>query len=374
MSSNPQVTRLRVSHLHIHIHDRMNIIGQPQAFSRLLRNPAPVAGFEVTLPFGPGLAIDNEFWALIADGRMPTVPATDTAASKLRTAGVPLRCSGTLDVPSGYIPRIEAHLRPFGVVATTTVDLVWTDPMPLEQVPAHVQALERTQAAAAIGPVRWSGDLAEASAGIAAHIVGRLSEPDTGYSLTLPTHRLVTIISGAGVAAGTVPSANSSIHSALHRLSAGQDILADPTIALVPLWSNAGYAVSAAKLFYLLDQGSALLSADMIPASSGAGGGTSRAHRLVFLLLTHVLASIGLLRAAQSSKSVLMREWGRTAAAQIGRLFGPASAYRTWGLITRALVQRLGATQEINAYLPTPLRPNPDFPELPTGTPGQSLP
>jgi hypothetical protein len=70
----------------------------------------------------------------------------------------------------------------------------------------------------------------------------------------------------------------------------------------------------------------------------------------------------GLVRAAKASQSSLFPEWAKTTAKRLGLLFGPGQVYLDWGLVPRALLLRIGATEDIAQVLGGKPTPNPDYP------------
>jgi len=230
MPTITQVTRLRVSRIATHIHDKLQTIGQPVAFATQLVSLEPVRGLQVGLPFGHGLPVDTDFWSRIAE-RPLTVPVPENVAPKLRRAGVPLRYRGTL-AAAAEVPRLEAHLHPFGVVTMTTIDLSWPAPVPLEQVWQQANQLEDEPATVTVADAERTTTLRQAAVEAAQSIVDRLTDPGQGEPLVLPPHRLATVISGVIDQPPTaMPAANSPMHLALHHLSAGDQVVAEPKTA-----------------------------------------------------------------------------------------------------------------------------------------------
>jgi hypothetical protein len=362
MQGITRVTRLRVSHVSTRIHDRLQVIGQPVAFAQRLSSLAPVHGLDVALPFGDGLPVDTDFWSRIAERRL-TVPVPESIAPKLRTAGIPLRYRGTLETAAD-VPRLEAHLHPFGVVAMTTVDLRWSEPMPLGDVWRAVDRLDGESATIVLSDARRATTLGQAAADAATGLVGLLTLAGIGEALDLPPHRLVTVISGVGdVPPVAMPTANSPVHLALHHLSAGDRVIAEPATAFVAQWTGAGYSWPATNLLYMLDRGTSLLPEDVAAAAPAEPGQrTADQHRHLLLLLAYLNVTTGLVRAARTKQPGLLQAWADTAAKRLGRLFGPGREYLDWGLAPRALLMRTGASEDVAGTLGVALMPNPNYP------------
>jgi hypothetical protein len=355
-----QVTRLRISHLGIRIHDKLQVIGEPVAFAQRLASLEPVRGLPIDLPFGDAFPVDTQFWSRIAERRL-TAPMTEDCTAKLRRAGIPLRYGGALEA-AAEAPRLEAHLHPFGVVAMTTVDLRWPDPVPLEEVWQPVRQLEDEPATVTVGGVKSATTLGQAAARAAQDLITLLTDPGQGDNWELPPHRLATVISGVVNEQPTaMPAANSPMHLALHQLSAGNEVVAEPSTAFVAQWSGAGYTWPPASLVYMLDRGTSVFSAGATGAAP-VDQKTAERHREQLLLLAYLAASTGLVRAARTSSSDLLSEWAKTAAKRLGVLFGPGQAYLDWGLLPRALLLRTGTDEDVALVLGAPLTANPKYP------------
>jgi hypothetical protein len=367
-----RVQRVRVSHIAARIHDELDSIGQPVAFAHRFATLEPVHGLPVSLPFGRGLEPDTDFWSKIAERRL-SPPVSEYLAVKLRKAGVPLRYRGTLDkARSGaspereapfHVPRLEAHLHPFGVVAMTTVDVFWAELASLELAARAVGTLETEPVTVTIGNCGWQSTIGRAATDSARVLSKLLAQPGAGQTWDTPTHRLSTVISGVfDRRSVTMPTANSPLHVALHQLSAGDEDIADPHSAFVAQWTGAGYTWPPTNLVYMLAQGTSVLSARMDAATRGGQElRTTEQHRHLLLLLAYLVVSAGLVRAAQDTRSVLLPEWARSTAVRLGRLFGPGKPYIDWGLNPRALLLRIDASEDVTRLLGEPLTPNPRY-------------
>lgn len=359
-----QLRRLRVSRVGAKIHDRLQEIGEPVAFAQRLAHPQPVRGLPVSLPFAEDLPTDLAFWSRIAERKLQ-LPVPGDVAPKLRRAGVPLRYRASLST-AARAPRLEAHLHPFGVVALATVDIEWDQPVPLEQARTVVDQLEAMPATVTVGDVAADTTLQDAATACAEALVQLLSVPGHGQAWELPSHRLVTVISGVTEEPVTeMPAPHSALHLALHRLSAGDQAVADPATAFVAQWTGAGYAWPTTSMLYMLSRGTTLLAAEAEAAvderPSNAPTAADR-HRQLLLLIAHLTASTGLVRAAQASGSNLIQEWGRTAAQRLGLLFGPGQDFLDWGQVPQALLLRTGAVGPVAQVRGEPLTPNPYYP------------
>jgi hypothetical protein len=113
----------------------------------------------------------------------------------------------------------------------------------------------------------------------------------------------------------------------------------------------------------MLDRGTALLAREFAADTLGpADVSTSDRHRRNVLLVAYVSALGGLIRAADMSRPSYFREWAKTAGKTLGRLFGPGSDYKDWGLVPRAYLTRTGLADDVADKLGTPLVPNANFP------------
>jgi hypothetical protein len=361
MPGTTHVKRLRVSRIAARINDDLQVIGQPVAFAHRLASLEPVRGLRVGLPYGDDLPVDNDFWTRIAERRL-TIPVPEEIAPKLRRACIPLRYRGTL-AAAADVPRLEAHLHPFGVVAMTAVDLHWPEPVSLEQVWQQVDQLENEPATVTVGEDKRTTTLGQAAPEAAQCIVDLLTDPGASETLVLPPHRLVTVISGViDQPPATMPTANSPLHLALHHLSAGDQVVAEPKTAFVPQWSGSGYTWPAASLLYMLDRGTSQLSAEITAVPDGRVLRTADRHRKLLLLVGYLTATAGLVRAAETSQSSLFPSWATHTAKRLGALFGPGEGYRDWGLAPQALLLRIGATEEIARRRGAALTRNENYP------------
>jgi hypothetical protein len=123
----------------------------------------------------------------------------------------------------------------------------------------------------------------------------------------------------------------------------------------------------------MLDRGTALLAKEFAEATLGPHDvSTSERHRRNVLLVAYISALTGLIRAADMNRPSYFREWARTAGNTLGRLFGPGSDYKDWGLLPRAFLTRTGMAEDVARKLGTPLVANPNFPvtDYPAVTPG----
>lgn len=357
-----QLRRLRISRVGAKIHDQLQEIGEPVAFAQRLAHPQPLRGLPVGLPFAEDLPTDLTFWSRIAERKLQ-LPVPENIAPKLRRAGVPLRYRASLST-AARAPRLEAHLHPFGVAALTTVDLEWDQPVSLEQARQSLDQLEATPATVTVGDVNADTTLQDAATACAETLVQLLSDPGQGQAWELPGHRLVTVISGVVEEPLTeMPAPHSPLHLALHRLSAGDQAVADPATAFVAQWTGAGYAWPTTSMLYMLSRGTALLAAEAAADERPSNAPTAAdRHRQLLLLIAYITASAGLVRAAQSSGSNLIQEWGRTAAKRLGLLFGPGQDFLDWGQVPQALLLRTGAVEPVAQLRGEPLTSNPHYP------------
>jgi len=359
MLGNIQVTRLRISYIAARIHDRLQVVGGPVAFEQLLANPQPVRGLQISAPFGDGLRVDTEFWSLITETALST-PVPLEAATGLRRAGLPLRYRGSLvateDAEGVEVPRLEAHLHPFGVVVMATVDLTWSQPVTLgDEVRQRVHELDNTPATMSVDGQETETTLGQAAVLGARSLVQLLTTGGQGTAWDISPHRLVTVISGNIVTPlKAMPTAQSPLHLTLHWLSADDKVLAvpDPASAFVAQWDGSGYGWSTSSLVYMLKSGTSTLSSEAaVPTRAGGEPRTADRHRLLLLQVAYITALSGLVYAAPGSTSSYFAEWAKTAAHHLGRLYGPAGQYAIWGLIPRALMMRTDVSSNIKRIL-----------------------
>lgn len=356
---------IRVSYVAGQIQDRLQVIGEPGAFADRLRTLQPVCGLEVTLPMADDAPVDKTFWLRIADRQQVDLPLSTSVAASFRRSGVPLRHRASLAVPPPIkVPRLELYVHPFGVVAICSVDLSWSPSHPLTQVPAELADAEAKPVSVAVGDKAWQCLLREAASLAASCTVDLLSNPGVGTTTAIAAHRVVTVISGTlAKPLDTLPPPNSALHLALHKLSSGGSIVAQPSSAFVAQWSGLGYEWPSTSLLYMLDRGTALLAKEFAEATLGPQDlPTSTRHRHNVLLVAYISALTGLIRAADMSRPSYFSEWAKTAGKTLGRLFGPGSDYKDWGLMPRAYLTRTGLAEDVARKLGTPLVPNPSFP------------
>ena len=370
MPAQVLVSRVRVSHIAGQIHNRLlPEIGAPNQFEDRLCNPNQVVGLPVSLPFEPALQVDRAFWETNAE-RTLSVPVENTPP--LRRAAVPLRYSGKLDTAADT-PRLEAHLHPFGIVVSTTVDLLWPEGADLKQAWARVDALENQPATVRVGDDARTTTLGKAAKEATSALISRLTNHGIGNSWDMPRHRLTTVISGKfQKQLGSMPAANSALHKALHYLSGGPQGVASPANSFVSQWLHSEYGWPPDSLVYMLDCGTATLSAAAADTKSSDEAqpeyweSTSDRHRRLLLTLAYVtaLASLVKVGASGAANSEYFPAWAKGAADRLGRLYGPAEVYKDWGLVPRAFLLRTGAIDDVNALRVDALKPG-QFPEVP---------
>ena len=356
---------IRVSYVAGQIHDRLQLIGQPTAFADRLSSLEPIHGLGVTLPFAHDAPVDTSFWLRIADRQQVELPLSSAVAAGLRRSGIPLRHRASLAVPPPItLPRLELHMHPFGVMGICSVDLSWSPPRPLEEVPAELGNAEAKLVSVTVGAETRQCLVGEVASLAASWTVDLLSNPGVGITRAIPVHRVATVISGTlSRPLEALPAPNSALHLALHQLSSGGSIVAQPSSAFVAQWSGLGYEWPITSLLYMLDRGTALLAHEAVEAALRSGDvPTSERHRRNVLLVAYISALTGLIRAADMSQPSYFREWAKTAGKTLGRLFGPGSDYRDWGLVPRAYLTRTGSADDVARKLGMPLVPNPNFP------------
>jgi hypothetical protein len=262
------------------------------------------------------------------------------------------------------LPRLELQLHPFGVMAICSVDLKWSPPRPLGEVPAELANAEAKPASMAVGVKTRECLVSEVASLAACTAVDLLGDPGASMTRAIPMHRVTTVISGTqSQPLEALPAPNSALHLALHQLSWGGSIVAQPSSAFVAQWSGLGYEWPITSLLYMLDRGTALLAKEAVAATLGPEDvPTSERHRSNVLLVAYISALTGLIRAADMSRPSYFSEWAKTAGKTLGRLFGPGSDYKDWGLMPRAFLTRTGSADDVTRKLGMPLVPNANFP------------
>jgi hypothetical protein len=305
----------------------------------------PVRGLPITLPFGDRLPVDTEFWSLITDTVLGT-SITRESAKKFRRAGVPLRYRGhlemTADAGDVELPRLEAHLHPFGVVAIATVDLVWPEPVKFgDEVKQRVQKLGNMPTAIVVAGQKTRSVLGQAAVTAAASLVGLLTAGGQGTSWSISPHRLVTVISGTiAKPLMAMPAKQSPLHLALHGIATDGKAhgVPGPDKVFVPQWNEAGYDWPPDSLVYMLKSGTSALFSEADTRYIREEPRTADRHRLLMLEIAYITALRGLVYAAQTDTSLYLPVWAMTAAKHLGRLYGPAELYEEWGLVPRSFM------------------------------------
>jgi hypothetical protein len=367
MQGPVQASLVRVTYVAGVVQDKLRPVGQPVAFGELLMSPREVRGLELTLPFDSSTPVDTDFWTRIAERSRLKVPIPPNEVARLRRAGLPLRHAAAVAAPAwAKTAYLELLIYPFGVVALLTLDAEWNHPRSLGEVADQLSLIEgeaatfRVRGAKATRPV---SQLSVAAAEAAAKVMA-----DAGAaSWIIPTFRTVTVIRGnLTEPLSSLPSPNGPLHYALHRLARGNLVLAQPSRALVSQWSGATYDWPINSLLYMLDRGAVLLSSELATNPSDVVGWTASAlHRRNALLAAYISALAGLIKAADMTKPSYFREWAKTAADKLARLFGPGSDYKDWGLFPRAFLRNTGADGDVARVRGAALQPNPSFFEAP---------
>lgn len=360
-----RVLRTRLTYLATRVHDKLPEIGEPEAFAERFVTRDPVGGLTVGLPFGPESPTDTDFWRGLAEETSLSDAIPINVARRLRRAGVPLRYQGGLEIEAVHKPRLEAHLHPFGVVTMVTADVLWNVPTSISDASRHIEDLENQSATVSVGSTVSAATLAGAAGAAADALIATLGVPD-GSTWEVADHRLSTVIEGTDVNTLAMPTPYGPVHTALHRLSRGDGVLADPGKAFIAQWSGADFAWAPTRLVYELDAGTSLLASHY--SFGKKTGRLGRQHRRMTLLLAHLAASVGLVRAEPAASSPYFHEWAKHAANRMGRLYGPA-APRDWGLEPRTFLANSGAVPEIEAILGTELFPKFDVPLYPAPAP-----
>lgn len=360
MSASVRVTRLRVSRIAGHIHDRIRVIGDPDGFENQLTNPQEVRGLRVSLPFAPDLHTDKSFWDMAAEKSL-TIPLAN--ARKASSASVPLRYRAQLNAPA-ETPRLEAHIHPFGVVAMATVDLTWPDPVAIEDLPKRVSEIESQEVEVNVADGTRRTTFDQVAVAACEEVVKRLTDDGVGNSWPAQEHRLVTIVSGNYEDwPEEMRDLPAPLCKALHFLSAGGQIISNPANAFVPQWAGSQqYVWPVNSLIYMLDSGTTVMASDDGGWAPRSESNADR-HRRHLLTLSYLIALGGLVRvyANGDTDSTYFEAWSRGAADRLARLFGPAGCYRQWGLIPQAFLSRTGASEDIEKLLEKPLAPSTSF-------------
>lgn len=347
-----QVSRLRISYVGTRIHGAATAISGPNAFAghllRLGRAGPPVtiaAGLEATLPFDSDDPVAWSFWeaakeAATKPGGRLRPPANLAEAKALFAARIPLRHRAKLFLqPSSSFqaPRLEALLHPFGWVALATVDLVWEQPVSLQEAAQMVDVHEADAAQILLASSLLDTTVAESADATA----GRLSQLLANDEPWSPgVHRLATVISGTVDPDPSVPAPRGGdLLKALHQLAGGTAPLPDPTYTLVPRWDGARRFIwDPGDYVYMLRAGTSVVlprAVALRPAAKGEG--TSGRHRRLALLLACLSANAGLVHVNPGSQNQVAQAWATKNAFWLGRLYGPQSpAADYWGLECRS--------------------------------------
>ncbi|MCV7091823.1 hypothetical protein [Mycobacterium interjectum] len=367
------MTRVRVSRVAGRTHDQLQQIGGPDEFNNRLLNLSPVCDLEVMLPFdsSQGLEVDLAFWETNAERTLREQPIDNPG--DLRRHGVPLRYRGAMGVTDieATKSRLECHLHPFGVIAMTTVDLEWSEPVDLVQLPQYVRALDDRNTTVEVGGQKRDTTFEQSATTAVKMLVDRLTVGDKRTSWDTRQHRLATVISGEFTSRITsMPATGDQLHVALHSMSAvGNLAIALPQNAFVAQWNGSNsYGWNPASLIYMLNRGEAFLAAEAdrgVLAELGSGAErTSDRHRRLLLTTAYITALAGLVRVAASgatTKSKYFTDWARTAAKRLGRLYGPYPGYEEWGLVPRSLLSRINASVDVKTVTGQGLYPSENY-------------
>lgn len=369
------VRRLRVSYIAAMAHDRLNTVGDQEEFALLLLEPGRLEGIgEVSAPFPPDQPAGGDanwlFWSHIAENPRLAPPRTIGEARKLTRSGVPLRSSAELFLaePQPAEPEnarmasirqglarttLEIHVLPFGLAALATLDLVEPEPTPLDQTMDDLDAISSWRFRITVGFQGGYTSMSDIATQALTWAAEALGDP-RGQSWDMPAHRVVTVIDAESLDE-EIPPRDGRYHRAVHRLAHGGPNLAEPLLAFVPRWTNAGFSWSTAEWVYMLDQGSSVLTRAAVQRGSLADS-TSFRHRGLCLLIAHVSTSGALVRGAAASTSPFFASWGKIAAQRLGRLYGPNTpGAEFWGLETRQLIKVTGLAGPIAACAGRPL-------------------
>ncbi|WP_448811206.1 hypothetical protein [Agromyces bauzanensis] len=325
----------------------------------------PICGLVVSLPFGPTLDVDTRFWSRVAEVPL-RVPIRPELANRARRAAVPLRWSGPAASPTRK-PRVEAHLHRFGIVAIVTIDLDWTNPVPIEEAWEDLRLSEDSETKVTVNDKVVAASLGGASQALADDLIDSIADGQNSAQLASPTYRVVTVISGTSDTDLKLPTSNSWLHIALHRLAGGSNVVAAPSLAFVPQWSDAGYEFSPERMMYALSVGSASLMQSALGIAPGDMS-ASDWHRERLLLTAYVSALADLVQTAPESRSGQFRAWAKLAALALGRLYGPDKHFLEWGKFPAALLDKTGASDALRTALKAldkDLYPNAEFPVTP---------
>lgn len=356
-----KVSAIRASYVTAHVHDRLaDDLGGDAEFAQRLVDLKPICGRTVTLPFTKDLPVDMQFWSRIAQHPVQ-LTVSPNHAKDLRRAFVPLRWANAV-VTGKISPRIEVHLHRFGIVAIATIDLTWEKTVPVEEVWNRLAETEEQALQVTIGTATSITTIRNSSRDFATHLAVGIQKEPSSISTVLSTRRIVTIINCKSDAPlQEMPSDNSPLHIALHRLASGDDAIAAPAAAFVPQWTMAGYAFPPSRMMYALSAGCANLIEPAIRTQSGIAR-SSDWHRERTLMTAYVCALADLVVTAPSSHSSAFQAWASLGAQTLARLYGPSQNYLEWGQYPAAILARAGAITAVREALGGKLFPNVDFP------------
>lgn len=361
-----EVTAIRASYLTVCVHDQLSsALGSDEQFVQRLVDLKDIRRQQVGLPFAKDLPVDSRFWSKVAEEAVQ-VPVSPEKAKRLRRHFVPLRWADAV-VTGKVLPRIEAHLHRFGVVAIATVDLTWETPVPFEEVWSRLAEAESQGLRAALGTHTQFTDttVRDASRAFAMSLAEEIQDEPASIFTEPLTRRIVTVIDGKSDAPfQEMPPANSPFHIALHHLASGEDVIAAPAAAFVPQWNMAGYVFPPSRMMYTLSAGSASLIESAIRPPSGELY-ASNWHRERTLITAYVCALADLVESAPQSTSGAFRAWAGLAAQTLARLYGPSRDYLEWGQYPAAILTRTGAITAVRDALGGKLSSNVDFPVSP---------
>jgi hypothetical protein len=360
------IRRLRVSYVSTRVHDRLSEVGLPGAFAGLFQSPRPVRGVALEVPFASDAEVDRRFWSTLSEYQLAT-PVPATVAKRMVRHGIPLRHAGKLEAkpdPPVTSARLEAHIRPYGLVVFATVDLEWTkESLELPDAWQRVDELAGGEVNLTLAGTSLTTPLGTATYTGVNKLLELLGDP-SGQSWAMPDHRIATILEGqVDPPATSMPPLRGDVHFGLHRLALGGAGLPDPGDAFVAQWNDSTFGWVETQLVYMLGPGTSILTSDPVPISSKGRSETLGArHRRTVLLLTHLSSSIGLIRALRTTSNQFFPQWAKWAANALGRLYAPVVADHEWGLEARSFLHRLGATEDVGQVRGSPLTPKRDFP------------